>query len=137
MRALVQWLLDPRCANIVSFLDWSWLCGRDSQHWILPLFREHPEVVDWSELVQHYKPWQRELVAANAHRVDWGVPCRHRYSSTQLSLFRDHAEHLDWDELCRWPNLLLIALFEANIARYSEDRCSSLRASIPSLCTRS
>lgn len=68
---LVRWLLDPRCANILSFLDWRALSGPDAQEWMLPLYREHPELVDWSCLCCHYKPWMRELVADNAERVDW------------------------------------------------------------------
>lgn len=117
MRRLLQWLLDERCSNILSFLDWYEISGPIAQAWMLPLFREHPELVNWTTLCRSYKSWMRQLVADNAHRVDWGLVQSHcfRAGLRSLPLLRDHPEHLPWQLLCQDPVKWMLPLFEENV----------------------
>jgi hypothetical protein len=99
MQQLVRRLLDPRCVTVLSFFDWSLVSGRDAHEWMLPIFRESPELVNWEALCEDYKLWMRKLVTENAHRFDW-----QRQSSSigkdKLQFYHDHADHIDGRELC-------------------------------------
>jgi hypothetical protein len=115
LQALAQRLLDPRCATILSFLDWTQLSGRCAGEWLLPVFSELPELVDWDKICRFYQPWMRELVAKNAGRVDWML-----LSTTPgrlpVQLLHDHPEHLHWDALCLHAEYSYMGpLFKENI----------------------
>jgi hypothetical protein len=115
LQTLAQRLLDPRCANILPFLDWNQLSGRFAGEWLLPVFSELPALVDWAEICRCYRPWMRELVAKNAGRINWMLLSMDP-DKASCRFLRDHPEHLHWDELCVHAEYAYMQpLFEENI----------------------
>lgn len=116
MESLVNKLLDPRCANILAFLDWRLLSGSEAQEWMLPLLREHPERLDWSKVYLYYQPWMRRLINENPECMDWKQviewPNEH-----YRALLHDHPERLDWSYLCRHFKWWMLPLFQENTER--------------------